>query len=112
MVHNKSPEIKNIRPVLSVTTDTPVINESQLKLWSWISEYYLCSEGEVMKAALPSEISLNNYRPRLDTFITLSGEYSEDELHEILDKLKKAPRQQDVLSAYLRLTGYASGKEH
>jgi primosomal protein N' (replication factor Y) len=110
-VHDNAPGIKTIRPILSVTTATPVINESQLKLWLWISEYYLCSEGEVMKAALPSEISLNNYKPRLDTFIKLAGKYSDEELNGILDKLKKAPRQQDVLSTYLRITGYTTGKE-
>ena len=110
-VHDNKPGVENIKPIISVTTETPVINESQLRLWLWISEYYLCSEGEVMKAALPSEISLNNYRPRLDTFIKLAGKYSEDELNEMLDKLKKAPRQQDVLFAYLRITGYTTGKE-
>ena len=61
-----------------------------------------------MKAAIPSEISLNNYKPRLETFINLSRKYSEGELNEILDKLKKAPRQQDILSAYIRLTGYTA----
>ncbi len=107
-VHEKAPDVKKIRPVISVAEGTPLINASQLKLWLWISEYYLCSEGEVMKAAIPSEISLNNYKPRLETFINLSRKYSEGELNEILDKLKKAPRQQDILSAYIRLTGYTA----
>jgi primosomal protein N' (replication factor Y) len=110
-VHDKSPEIKNIKSVISVADGTPVINESQLKLWLWISEYYLCSEGEVMKAAIPSEINLNNFKPRLETFVKLSTGFTEKELTEILDKLKKAPRQQDILSAYIRLTGYSTGKE-
>ena len=110
-VHGKSPDIKNIKSVISVADGTPVVNESQLKLWLWISEYYLCSEGEVMKAATPSEISLNNFRPRLETFIKLSGKFTENELNGILDKLKKATRQQDILSAYIRLTGYSTGTE-
>ena len=110
-VHNNIPDRKNIKPIISISDKTPLINESQLKLWLWISEYYICSEGEVMKAALPAEISLNNFKPRLETFIRLSGKYSEDELNVILDKFKKAPRQQDILSAYIRLTGYTSGAE-
>jgi len=105
-LHNSKPEIKNIRPIISIYDKNPLINDSQLRLWLWISEYYLCSEGEVMKAALPSEISLNNYKPRLESFISLSRKYSETELNEILDQLKKAPRQQDILSAYIRLTEY------
>ena len=97
-LHDNQPDFKNIKSILSVTDKIPLINEHQLKLWLWISEYYLCSEGEVMKAALPSEISLSTFKPRLETYIKLSRKYSEDELNEILNKLEKAPRQQEVLS--------------
>jgi primosomal protein N' (replication factor Y) len=110
-VHDNMPEIKNIKSIIDISYKTPLINEYQLKLWQWISEYYLCSEGEVMKAAVPSEISLNNFRPRLETFIKFSGKFTEDELAEVLDKLKKAPRQHDILSSYIRLTGYSTATE-
>jgi len=110
-VHDKTPDIKNVKPVINVPGGIPLINESQLKLWLWISDYYLCSEGEVMKAAVPAGINRNNFKPRLETFIKLSGKFAEEELNEILDKLKKAPRQQDILSTYIRLTGYSTGSE-
>ena len=110
-VHDKSPDVKNVKPVIKVLDGIPSINESQLKLWQWISEYYLCSEGEVMKAAIPAEISLDNFKPRLETFIKLFEKFTEKELNEIIDKLKKAPRQQDILSSYIRLTGYTTGSE-
>ena len=110
-IHNKQPDSINVKPIINVAFKIPLINEFQLKLWSWISEYYLCSEGEVMKAAIPSELSLNNFKPRLQTVVKLSGKYSDEELNDILDKLKKAPRQQEILLSYLRLTGYATGAE-
>ena len=110
-VHDKAPDVKNVRSVIEVLNGIPLINESQLKLWQWISEYYLCSEGEVMKAAVPAGISHNNFKPRLETFIKLSGKFTDEELNGILDKLKKAPRQQDILSAYIRLTSYTTGSE-
>jgi primosomal protein N' (replication factor Y) len=110
-IHNKAPEVKNVRPVIEVHSGIPIINEYQLKLWQWISDYYLCSEGEVMKAAMPSGISQNSFKPRVETFIELSSKFTEVELNEILDKLKKAPRQQDILCAYIRLTGYSTGSE-
>src|SRR5664280_1862912 len=110
-LHDKTPEIKNVKSILRLYDKIPVINEFQLKLWLWISEYYLCTEGEVMKAALPSEISLSNFKPRLETFIKLSEKFSDSKLNEIVDKLRKAPRQQDVMLSYLRLTGYESGKD-
>jgi primosomal protein N' (replication factor Y) (superfamily II helicase) len=108
-IHNRMPELKNIRSIASVPDLVPAINEKQLKLWQWISDYYLCSEGEVMKAALPSESTLIGYKPRLETIVGLSREYSDSELNEILDKLSKAPRQQEVLSSLIRLTGYKKG---
>jgi primosomal protein N' (replication factor Y) len=108
-IHNNSPSYKTIKSVLSVIDDSPLINNIQLALWSWISEYYMCSEGEVLKAALPSEISLNNFKPRFETYIRLSTKYGDEELNTILDKLAKAPRQADALSSYLRLTGYTEG---
>jgi primosomal protein N' (replication factor Y) (superfamily II helicase) len=110
-VHDNQPEFRNVKPVIKVISGTPLINDSQLKLWHWISEYYLCSEGEVMKAAMPNELSLSNFKPRFESFIRLSKEFTEDELNEILDKLKKAPRQQELLSSYLRLTGYSKGEK-
>lgn len=110
-IHDKTPDVKNVKSILHILDTVPVINEFQLKLWLWISEYYLCSEGEVMKAALPSEASISNFRPRIETFIELSKKYSDEELNSILDNLKKAPRQQDLLSTYLRLTGYTSDSD-
>jgi primosomal protein N' (replication factor Y) (superfamily II helicase) len=108
-IHDRPPAVKNVRAITSVPDLVPAINERQLKLWSWISEYYMCSEGEVMKAALPSMTSLNTYKPRLETFISLAREFTDEELNDILDKLAKAPRQQELLSCYIRLTGYVSG---
>ncbi len=110
-IHDQAPDVKNVKPVIEVLSGIPIINESQLKLWQWISDYYLCSEGEVMKAAMPSGISQNSFMPRLETFIKLSTRFTEVELNEILDKLKKAPRQQDILLAYIRLSGYSTGSE-
>ena len=110
-IHDKPPAVKHVKAIIRVLVTVPVINETQLKLWQWISEYYLCSEGEVMKAALPSEICLNNFKPRLESFVELTRKFSDEELNLILDNLTKAPRQQEVFSSYIRLTGYTSGAE-
>ena len=109
--HNEDPGYRNIKSIISVPDTLPLINDYQLNLWQWISEYYLCSEGEVMKAALPSAASISDYRPRLETFVSLSEKYSDRQLNEILDRLKKAPKQLDLLITYLRITGYTSRSE-
>ena len=42
-----------IRPISSVVDTAPVVTKEQLALWQWMSEYYMCTLGEVMAAALP-----------------------------------------------------------
>jgi primosomal protein N' (replication factor Y) (superfamily II helicase) len=108
-IHFNQPSVKNVKSIYELVDTVPVINEIQLKLWLWISEYYICSEGEVLKAAMPSETSLTNYKPRFETFIELAQKFTDEELNAALDNLKKAPRQCDVLSTYIRLTEYTSG---
>ncbi|MGL6022207.1 MAG: replication restart helicase PriA [Chitinophagaceae bacterium] len=61
-LHEHLPAVhtKNIQPILAIIDEKPILSELQLKLWKFISEYYLCSIGEVMKAALPSPLRLNS----------------------------------------------------
>jgi primosomal protein N' (replication factor Y) len=48
----------NPKPILDVLDDEPIVDKIQLDFWIWISEYYLCSIGDVMSAALPLCISI------------------------------------------------------
>ena len=60
-------EVKDIIDVLD-TADMPALRYPQLNLWDWISDYYLCPPGDVMKAALPAGLKLES-----DTTVELSG---------------------------------------
>jgi primosomal protein N' (replication factor Y) len=110
-IHNKPPEAGKTRDIIQVMDEIPVITGSQLKLWQWIAEYYMCTEGEVMKAALPSDKSINEYKPRQEVYIELASLFSDSELNAFLDKLVKAPKQYDILSKWIEITGYTSGSE-
>jgi primosomal protein N' (replication factor Y) len=116
-VHDETPDLKNIRPLIDASDPVPVVNDLQMKFWHWISDYYMCTEGEVMNAAVPSALfpegvkdspMAEKYKPREETFIELARRFSDEELNTILDKLKTAPKQAEVLNSYLFLTGYAS----
>ncbi len=48
------------KDILNIIDDEPIIYPQQLSLWKWISEYYMCSEGEVMAAALPTHFKLSS----------------------------------------------------
>lgn len=110
-IHDNDPGIPGIRPVIKVLDEIPLINRFQLHLWTWISEYYMCGEGEVMKAALPSATSLAEYKPKFNTCIRLSRRYSDDELNDILDSLRRAGRQQALLMTFLSMTEYSTASE-
>lgn len=49
-----------IKDIIGVIDETPVITGPQLELWKWIAGYYMCTLGEVMKAALPAYLKLES----------------------------------------------------
>ncbi|HEX2970019.1 MAG TPA: primosomal protein N' [Bacteroidales bacterium] len=110
-VHNIAPESGNVRDIKEISEELGFVNAIQLRLWNWISDYYMCNEGDVMKAALPSENAISNYKPKTEIYLKLTETLSEKRLNEILDSLKKAPRQYDLLSELIRLSGYEDGSE-
>jgi primosomal protein N' (replication factor Y) len=58
-IHHRNPEVKP-RLIETVADEEPVVTATQLQLWKWIADYYLCNIGEVMNAALPSGLKLNS----------------------------------------------------
>ncbi len=59
-VHNIKPVGYEVKNIISVLDDIPLVNEIQLKFWEWIAEYYMCSTGEVFKTALPTGLKLES----------------------------------------------------
>ena len=167
-IHSEEPTVYEAKEIHQILDEEPIVNSYQFKLWEWISKYYMCTLGDVMRAALPSAfllesetiISLNNessindeelkddeflvvealhhqaslkiqditsiidkrnalpvikkllekqainlkeeiyekYKPKQIRHVKLHSDYSsEAALRSILDKLKRAPKQRDVL---------------
>lgn len=59
-MHTDPPQGYAVKAVLERLDDTPVLLPLQLRLWEWIADYYLCTVGEVCKAALPSGLKLES----------------------------------------------------
>lgn len=49
-----------LKEAMELLDEYPVVLPSQLRLWQWIADYYLCAMGDVMKAALPSGMKLES----------------------------------------------------
>ncbi len=48
------------KPLVNVLDAEPLVHETQLQLWQWMADYYMCTEGEVMQAAVPSNLKLSS----------------------------------------------------
>ena len=98
------PKSVKVRDVLQIVDDTPIVTAEQLKLWEWLSSYYMCTLGEIMAAALPSEIIDDNYSAATTQYIQLSPAFLAQEAQEqLLGELKRAKKQEQLVRDFLRL---------
>lgn len=63
----------NCKPIVSLLDDRTIINKVQLRLWTWMSEYYMSTIGEVMNNALPNLFKISS-----ETFLTLNPNFGGD----------------------------------
>jgi len=165
-------ELPSIKEVTAVLDDSPIVTPLQLKFWEWLASYYICSLGDVYKAALPSALKLESetyiianpdfmadepfkpnehkvyyslsstkayrisevtklsgvsniipaikslvdkgavylsenvgkgYSPKTQAAVRFAMNFDDEELHEILDQLSKAKKQQHLLSVFIYL---------
>ena len=59
-IHQNPPQVYEAKPINQILDKTALITNKQLKFWSWIASYYMCAEGEVLRAALPGAFLLES----------------------------------------------------
>lgn len=89
-VHQRDPGHGAVKPILAVLDDYPVVNEIQLKLWEWLSEYYMHHLGEFMSAALPPAMKLSSETRVLAA--SVFQEIDEDQLSNDAFRIREALR--------------------
>ena len=57
-IHHEKPKEYEVKEVLAIMDEKPIVNGKQLQFWQWIAGYYMCNLGDVMNAALPSSFKL------------------------------------------------------
>ena len=182
-LHDREPAGYDVKEILGTLDDKPILRHPQLDFWQWIADYYLCSMGEVYKAALPtglkvesettisanpdfeesepgqltdhervildftaqrgrvqiaeiaratgfktvernvshlldmdalhvSERVVDNYRPKTEACVRLTiARDDEEKLHQFFDQLKRAPKQESLLLAYLDMSRWLQSGE-
>ncbi|MDR0227778.1 MAG: primosomal protein N' [Flavobacteriaceae bacterium] len=58
--HHNQPEMYQAKEIHEIIDLTPVVTLQQINLWRWVADYYMCTIGEVYKAAMPSRLLLES----------------------------------------------------
>lgn len=101
--------VKNIKCIYSVLDDMPMLLPQQLKLWQWMADYYMCTLGDIYKAALPAGLKAEDgYRPKTETYVGLTEKFHDEmALNIALDMVSRYEKQQKALAGYLELSHWA-----
>ena len=71
-IHQNKPENIALKEIHSQLDSNPIVNQHQLKLWQWISFYYMAPMGDVYNAALPAQLKLES-----KAYVSLSHNYQD-----------------------------------
>ena len=103
-IHQTKPTLYEAKEIHQILDETPLVNEQQLQHWQWLSDYYMCSLGDVYRASLPSafllesETIINKNQSFIDTTILTDDEFlifealehqSHLTIHQVADILGK-----------------------
>ena len=104
-VHDRKPIGHETKPILSILDDNgPSVLPGQLKLMEWMHKYYICSPGDVFKAALPSGLRPDSsakeqvFKPKITVFVRIGQ-------NTVPQFGKTAVKQKELYERFLELSG-------
>ncbi len=109
-LHDEKPSEYEIKEVLEAPDTKPVLLPLQIELLLWISEYYLCAEGDVLNSFLPSRMRLNiksnSLKSDFVNTIKLNQSLSLQDLYLFIESSRNAPRRIDILRTFIKMAKY------
>lgn len=72
-IHQVAPTDYEVKEVTAVLDSEPILLPRQFQFWEWLADYYLCTPGDVYKAALPSGLKLES-----ETIVVYNPEFESD----------------------------------
>ncbi|MBQ2045945.1 MAG: primosomal protein N', partial [Muribaculaceae bacterium] len=76
-----APEGFEVKDIVSIIDTHPIVKHPQLKLWQWISDYYLCALGDVYKAAVPAGLKIES-----ETSVELNSDFELSNEHQLNER--------------------------
>lgn len=59
---NEQSSVDGLKPIIEILDEVPIFDQNMLNLAYWISRYYICTIGEVLRAAMPPNFNLNSIK--------------------------------------------------
>ncbi len=111
-LHENPPQVYQAKYLLDILDDTPLVNGKQLKLFQWISDYYMATRGEVLNVAMPSGLKLSSesriqLNPQMD-LETSEEAFSEKELAVLRVLMKKQMMTYSEVARVLQTKTYVN----
>lgn len=108
-VHCCSPEGYEVKEISTLLDPSPILLPVQFRFWKWVADYYLCTQGDVYKAALPSGLKLESetiveYNPDFETDVPLPEKEQRildllaEDSQQSVTKLEKESGMKNILS--------------
>lgn len=107
------------RQINNIIDSEPIITETQLRLWEWISNYYMCSLGEVMKCFIPKELRLTasidsknkiEYKKSSSVIKIKYINVLEKEFDVVIPKIIKSKKQKEAYNTIMELSKNGTNK--
>ena len=103
----RRPEGFKTKEISQLLDSEPIVRHPQMKFWEWIADYYLCSQGEVFRAAVPAGLKLES-----ETVVEVNPDFEEDpgdRLGErdllVMNAVRRVPKKA-TLAAVAKETGF------
>jgi len=78
-IHSVLPQVYEPKPIVMLLDSSPVVTQTQLDFWNWLSSYYMCTLGEVLRACIPGALLIESES------IVVKREATEDQLNALSD---------------------------
>lgn len=104
-IHSQPPREYEAKYILELLDDFPAVTDLQLRLFRWMADYYLCTMGEVMNAALPSGLKLSS-----ESRVQIHPAFNLEESHQLFSEkeiilLKRLAQESLEYSEIVKLLG-------
>lgn len=105
-LHTNTPKFK-VKPIASLLDGTSILRHPQLKFWQWIADYYLCTLGEVYRAAVPTGLKVES-----ETNLSLNKTIDLEEIGQTLTPAETELLNEVIVADHVRMSDLDRERSH